>query len=169
MKRFILRLLITATMFLVAYNVYAPNIQKRLYDQRNSSLLSQFIVKQRLIERVECLAKVFRIVESSNRYHVKGQNGEYGAYQFGRDTWSYYCRMFFGMVLDITSPANQDLVAKAKIAHLIQKGYTNAQIAAIWNCGSSDYEGKVGVNSGGVKYDVPAYVKKFLRLVEKNK
>lgn len=169
MKRVILKGVVLLLLSMIVYGVYAPNLRDEFKAKRDNFLLTQFLEKQKLEIRITRLTSVFKIVESSNRYHVIGQNGEYGAYQFSEDTWAYYCRVFFGRILDITTPSNQDLVARAKIEHLIKKGYSDAQIASIWNCGSSNWEGKVGVNSAGVKYDVPAYVNKFLKLLDKKK
>ena len=56
----------------------------------------------------------------------------------------------------------QDLIAKIRIQELYDNGYNVHQIAAIWNCGSSNYKGKTGINQFGIKYDVPKYVNKIV-------
>lgn len=116
--------------------------------------------------RVKSLLHAFLIAESGGDYSAPGLSGEYGGYQFLPDTWRMYCKKLIGRVLDITIPANQDLVARKKLERLIHAGYSDKQIAAIWNCGSSNYENRRGINKYGVYYDVPAYVEKVTKLAD---
>jgi muramidase (phage lysozyme) len=90
-------------------------------------------VKLLFEQRVDRIMAALKAVESSNRYHVHGQSGEYGAYQFMPKTWERFCKYYFGEILDITDPANQDAVARERIKDLIFKGYSDEQIANIWN------------------------------------
>lgn len=154
MKKLIF-LLLGVTLFL---NGYAPN-----YD------VGYKVYQHQVIEykvRVSSLLYAFKIGESGGNYHIKGLSGEYGAYQYLPDTWKMWCRRTVGKILDITVPENQDLVTRIKIERLIAAGYNNEQIASIWNCGSSKYENRRGVNKYGVYYDVPAYVEKIIKLTK---
>lgn len=116
--------------------------------------------------RINGLLHAFKIAESNGNYRAVGLSGEYGAYQFLPDTWKMYCRKTIGQNLDILIPANQDKIARHKVLQLIQAGYTDEEIASIWNCGSSRYKNRVGINKYGVKYDVPAYVVKIIKLAK---
>ena len=122
-------------------------------------------VAERLrVERIEKLLATIRKVESDGRYHIRGGSGEYGAYQFQRATWRFYCYLYEGKVLDIRIPENQDKIARMKVSDMVQNGYTDMQVAATWNSGISEgWEGRVGVNRWGVKFDTPGYVRKFMR------
>ena len=129
----------------------------------------QFQQEQLRKERIETLLYVIRMIESNNRYHVWGSSGEYGAYQFMPQTWHFYCSMFVGEYLDIRDAENQDLIARTKISYYVDQGYNDKEIAAIWNSGSAKgWENKIGVNSHGIHYNVPAYVCYFVSLVKEH-
>jgi len=113
--------------------------------------------------RVQRIMKTIRLVESRGNYAAVGGSGEYGAYQFTAKTWSALCNKFFNKQLDITLHLHQDLVAKAWVESLIDKDYTNMQIASIWNSGRPQWVGVKGVNWLGVPYDVERYVYTFLK------
>lgn len=121
------------------------------------------IRQERIISR---LMYTFRIIESGDDYTKRGLSGEYGAYQFLPSTWTLYCLEFYGKELDIRVDENQDRVAYLKLKKLLDNGFTEDQIASFWNCGSPEWEGKVGVNKHGVAYDVPSYVEKFKQIIE---
>ena len=122
-------------------------------------------MKQKTPKKHNNLLSVFRIIESNNNYSAVGSSGEYGAYQFMPLMWIAFSTMFFGVVLDITEPANQDKVAKAKVLKLIAQGLTDTQIAAFWNSGKvHDWETLQGVNRFGVPFNVAEYVNRFLRI-----
>ncbi len=53
---------------------------------------------------------------------------------------------------------NQNFVAYQTVKEWKDQGLTPDQILSKWNSGGTNYQGKVGTNSLGVKYDVPAYV-----------
>lgn len=97
----------------------------------------------------------------SSPYTAKGGSGEYGAYQYTAPTWGTDSQKYLGqnIPLESATPAQQDEVAYKKIQDLGKQGYKPAQIASIWNSGKPDPTGNVGVNSSGVKYDTPSYVK----------
>jgi hypothetical protein len=116
------------------------------------------------------VASAIKQVESGGNYNAKGGSGEVGAYQFMPGTWEnlvvQYAR---ANNIDLMSnpitmtPENQDMIAKWSIQQMLNDGYTPQQVAAKWNSGSATgWEAKVGTNSKGVKYNVPAYVNKVM-------
>lgn len=109
------------------------------------------------------LAKALRSVETKGQkdpYTAKGASGEFGAYQYTKDTWAADSKAFLGkdVPLEQADKVTQNEVAYKKILSLKKQGYNPGQIASIWNSGSPEWEGKVGVNKYNVKYDVPKYV-----------
>lgn len=145
--------------------MYAPeNPYLEVYIQAHINRMEELRLKE---QRIHNILLTLRTVESGNNYAALGGSGEYGAYQYTPSTWKYYCMMFFGEYLDIKVPENQDKVSAAKVQLLIDKGYTDQQIAAVWNCGRpDDWEGRIGINSHGVPYNVPRYVQKFMSTME---
>jgi len=118
----------------------------------------------------EQVANAIKQIESGGNYSARGASGEYGAYQFMPGTWQSWSRELQQATGEVPSatPENQDNVAKFKIQQWLNQGLTPQQIAAKWNSGSEvGWEDKVGTNSMGVKYDVPAYVKKFTNALGK--
>lgn len=107
------------------------------------------------------ICKAIKQIESRGNYTAVGGSQEYGAYQFTPATWTRLCQRFMDEELDIRITTNQDLIAYLSINRLVGKGYTAKQIASIWNSGSSKWNGKIGINKYGVKYNVPKYVNKF--------
>lgn len=105
------------------------------------------------------LAKAIGQSESGGKYDAKGKSGEYGAYQFTKPTWTAWATKFLGDGNAEMTPENQDKVAYSQIKEWGSQGYKPAQIASLWNSGKPDWEGNVGTNKFGVKYDTPAYVK----------
>lgn len=102
-------------------------------------------------------------VESQGNYEAKGKSGETGAYQYTAPTWQAWAGKYLGDPnADVADPANQNKVAYAHISELKQKGYNPEQIVSLWNSGKSEATGNVGVNSSGVAYDTPTYVKNVL-------
>ena len=114
------------------------------------------------------IANAIKQVESGGNYNASGASGENGAYQFMPSTWESWSREYAREALGVDTPlsmskSNQDFVAEFKIQQWLDQGLTPQQIAAKWNSGSEvGWENKVGVNSKGVKCDVPGYVKKVL-------
>jgi hypothetical protein len=108
------------------------------------------------------LMQALREHESGGNYEAKGASGEYGAFQFMPATWKNLSKKYLGQENAEMTKANQNQVAYKYIFDLKNQGYTPAQVASIWNSGSPDWEGKVGVNKAGVKYDTPSYVRNVL-------
>lgn len=107
---------------------------------------------------ITALAKAIGKSESGGNYTAKGKSGEYGAYQFTKPTWTTWAGKFLGDPNAEMTPENQDKVAYSQIKEWGSQGYKPAQIASLWNSGKPDWEGNVGTNKFGVKYDTPAYV-----------
>lgn len=105
------------------------------------------------------LTRSIRQVETGGDYNASGKSGERGAYQWMPGN---YEAMAKEAGLDPTdfSPVNQDKAAYHRVKSLLDQGYTQSQVASLWNSGSPDWQGKVGVNKEGIAYDVPAYVEK---------
>lgn len=156
MKRLILLILL-----LVTGVCYAPNLNIKAKELREFSLTFTRSFNQ----RVYFVVSAIRSIESGGNYQALGMNGEYGAYQYQLETWNSLCILLVGKVLDISIPENQDKVSKLRVERLIRLGYSDAQIASIWNCGHSSWEGRQGYNSTGVYYDVPGYVKKVTKYI----
>lgn len=113
------------------------------------------------------IANAIKQVESGGNYDSKGGSGENGAYQFMPSTWASWSKEYAAEVLGKSignmkmTPENQDAVAKWKIQQWLNQGLNAEQIAAKWNSGSeTGWENKIGTNSKGVAYNVPAYVSK---------
>lgn len=109
------------------------------------------------------LAKAIRTTETKGAkdpFTAKGASGEYGAYQYTDATWNADAKKYLGTAVPLTSATKeqQNEVAYKKLSDLKAAGNNVGQIASIWNSGSPKWEGKVGVNKSGVKYDVPQYV-----------
>lgn len=103
--------------------------------------------------------------DDPNAYSQPGASGEYGRYQFTEPTWRGYAKEILGDEnADITSKENQNKVAYGKIKQWKEAGYNPAQIASMWNAGSSKpnayKENHRGVNKYGVQYDTPAYAQR---------
>jgi Transglycosylase-like domain len=106
------------------------------------------------------LAKAIRQTESGGDFNAKGASGESGAYQWTPATWQSHASQILGNANAPMTPANQNAVAYGVIKSWKDAGLNAAQIAAKWNSGSADgWENKIGVNSKGVPYNVPQYVK----------
>lgn len=102
---------------------------------------------------------------------VKGKTGEMASiFQFTPATWKAVSKQVYGQDVPLT-PDTETHAMEQVIAEKLKK-YTPEQIASMHNAGAGEpdaYTGKfsdgspsVGINKEyGVKYDVPAYVKKF--------
>lgn len=113
---------------------------------------------QQLDPQAVAMAKAIRQHESGNR-PVSGASGEGGRYQFMPDTWKSGAQKYLGDPNAPMTLENENKVAYSKIKEWKDAGYNPAQIASMWNSGSPNWEGKVGINKYGVKYDTPSYVK----------
>lgn len=118
--------------------------------------------------QVVALAKAIRDTETGNR-PVSGASGEFGRYQFMPGTWHAGASQYLGDANAPQTLENENKVAYEKIKHWKDQGYNPGQIASLWNSGSPNFEGKVGVNKMGVKYDVPGYVQKVYGNYQKYK
>lgn len=112
------------------------------------------------------IARAIKSVESGGNYEAKGVNGEIGAYQIMPENWSEWSAEYaraigLGEQTLLPTPKNQDAVAKFKIQQLLNKGFSPSEIASIWNSGSPNPEGKIGVNKKGIPFNVPLYVERF--------
>lgn len=107
------------------------------------------------------LAKSIMHVESGGNFNAKGASGESGAAQWRPATWKDHAKEILGDPDSPMTPENQKAVLYSIIKKDKDAGLNPAQIAAKWNSGSpKNWEQKTGVNSMGVEYDVPSYVKK---------
>ena len=109
------------------------------------------------------LAKAIRETETRGQadpYTAKGSSGEFGAYQYTKGTWDKDAQQFLGRAvpLEQADKLTQNEVAYKKLESLKKQGYNPGQIASIWNSGKPEWEGNIGVNKHGVKYNVPQYV-----------
>lgn len=150
--------LILLFLTIISREVQAPSIP--IKTQEEIALHKEYYIK--LENKIELILQTIRWIESRGNYHIVGKSKEYGAYQFSPTTWKRHCHVFFGKELNIKDPANQDAVARMKVEKLLAKGYDIEQIASIWNSGRIDYEGRIGINKYGVKYNVPKYVNTFM-------
>lgn len=105
------------------------------------------------------LTKAIRQIETGNR-PVSGGSGEFGRYQFMPGTWQSWAGKWLGNPNAEHSLENENKVAYYQIKSWKNQGYNPGQIASLWNSGSPQWQGKVGVNSAGVPYNVPNYVNK---------
>jgi len=97
-------------------------------------------------------------------YTQKGDSGEFGRYQFMPDTYKAYAKKYLGDGNAEPTIENQNKIAYAFVKEKKEKGFNPAQIASMWNAGEGRpdayKENHKGVNSKGVAYDTPAYVKR---------
>ncbi len=116
--------------------------------------------------RSEIITSAIKEKESGGNYTVRGKSGEIGAYQFMPSTWKNTSLKYLGKEVEPT-PENQDLIAKLSIEDLISQGYSDKEIALIWNGGTPTI--KKGVNKYGVPYDTEKYANELLALIENRK
>lgn len=145
--------------------LYAPEVSVTFSNRHR--LWENIVVLQEQQEKstqIYKLMQVIRTLESGGNYHAIGASGEYGAYQYMPNTWRYYCLRYFGKTLDIKIESNQDIITEYKIRELLEMGYSVEQLASFWNSGRPEWEGRVGINSYGVAFNVPQYVQTFKSL-----
>jgi len=122
-----------------------------------------------LDQSVVNLAKAIRQHETGNR-QVAGASGELSSrYQFLPSTWKGWAKRYLGSSNAPLSLENENKVSYMRIKEWKDQGYNPAQIASMWNSGSPNWEGKVGINKSGVKYDVPKYVNNVFSLYKQYK
>ena len=147
--------IVAGVVLLFSTKVYAPH---NIYRDSNIEIYLEDCEKK---QRIDLILKTIKWIETNNNYTLIGKSGEYGAYQFTKTTWNHYCNLFFNKNLDIKIKENQDKIALLKVTSLVNKGYSNKQIASIWNSGSANWNNKIGINKKGVRYNTPHYVSKF--------
>lgn len=120
---------------------------------------NQFIAKDGtpLDPTAATLTRSIRQVETQGNYTATGASGEKGAYQWMPGHYESMAKQY-GINPTDFSPEAQDKTAYSWVKDQLSKGHTQSEIASMWNSGSPTAKDKVGVNSKGVKYDVPAYV-----------
>jgi hypothetical protein len=127
---------------------------------------------QQLDQDAVRLAKSIRYTESRDREDAKGGSGEAGLYQWMPETWKATTNKY-GLDPADFSRENQNKAAYMQIKELKDQGVPPDRIAAFWNMGGKalthGYEGNVGVNKHGVKYDTPAYVRSVQQAYERLK
>jgi hypothetical protein len=119
----------------------------------------------------EQIVKAIKQVESSGGVNTIGKSGEKGALQYTDTTWKEYSDKYAkakGLKAIERTPSTEEEVAKWKVASWQEQGMDVDQIASMWNHGTPNYKGVVGVNDYGVKYDTPAYVEKVLSTLEES-
>lgn len=97
-----------------------------------------------------------------------GGSGEMKSiFQFTPATWKNYAKAVKGDENLPLTNENEAEVVHGKVMEWLGKGYTEKQIASMWNAGTGRpnayKENWKGVNKHGVKYDTPAYVDKFTK------
>jgi len=106
------------------------------------------------------LAKAIRQVETGNN-PKQGASGELPSrYQYMPETWKATAAKYLGDANAPLTLENENKATYLKIKAWKDAGYKPDQIASMWNSGKPDWQGNVGVNSAGVKFDTPNYVKK---------
>lgn len=100
----------------------------------------------------------------------KGGSGEWGDYQYTKATWDADTKKYgLNYQFGTATREQQNEVAYKKFSDLKKQGYTPAQIASIHNSGKPEWQGNVGVNKFGVKYDTPKYVDSVMKAYEEIK
>ena len=147
-------------------NTLAPVLNKEYRNNRFEQIVKIIEEEIAFNKRVDLLLQTIKIIESGGNYNIKGKSSEYGAYQFTSATYRMYSYLYFKKLLPMT-PENQDKIARKKVENLVKAGFTDSEIASFWNSGSPKWEGKIGINKYGVKYNVPKYVEKFNKTIKK--
>jgi hypothetical protein len=157
-----MRVFVIILLMFLHINLFAP--EHYFADERREQVFFNIINEFEKEQRAIRLMRAMSIVESGGDYSVRGESGEYGRYQFTRQTWSALCKEYYGEVKPMHA-YHQEVVASRVVHELIDKGYSDAEIASIWNCGKPDWNGRIGVNRVGVKYDVPNHVMKVVKVL----
>jgi len=129
---------------------------------------------EQLDQNVVAMMRALREHESGNKAVLPQEKGIGGAsiYQYTTSTWKGVAEKYLGDANAPLNRANENKATYYRIKDWKDKGFKPAQIASMWNAGENEpdaYTGKfsngkpsVGVNSYGVKYDVPAHAKSVL-------
>lgn len=114
-------------------------------------------------EYIETVIKTFSYQETRCNPHKIGGSGEFGEFQIMPATWKGFCRIYAKKWIAPTRKAQKEMLYTV-ISDWVDKGFTLEQIAAKWNSGDhKNWKNKVGVNQFGVQYNVPRYVKEFVK------
>lgn len=110
------------------------------------------------------IALAIKKVETGGTFTAKGLSGERGSYQIMPSTWNALAKKHLGTTTKMTAELEEEVVLK-EINSLLEKGYTPAQIALIWNAGHAGKCSK-GTNKYGTPYDSCKYVQKVMNQLE---
>lgn len=116
--------------------------------------------------QAKALAQAIREAEGfKGDPNIKGESGEWGAYQWTPATWDAYSKEAgVNAVFGTATLEQQNEVAYKKIKQWKDAGYNPGQIASMWNAGvgkpNAYLEGHKGVNKFGVEYDTPDYAER---------
>lgn len=99
----------------------------------------------------------------SGSYSASGDDStSTGRYQIQNSNWKPWAKEYLGDENAPMTEENQNKLAYTRVKSLLDKGYTQSQVASIWNHGSPDYKGVVGdkkyPDGKVIHYDVPSYV-----------
>jgi len=134
---------------------------------------------EQLDQNVVAMMKALAQHESGNKAVLPQEKGIGGAsiYQYTTSTWKAAAKKFLGDENAPLNRANENKATYFRIKEWKDKGFKPAQIASMWNAGEGEpnaYTGKfssgspaVGVNSYGVKYNVPAHAKSVVAKFQK--
>jgi hypothetical protein len=110
--------------------------------------------------RAHALAESIREVETRGNCEARGTSGERGCFQFMPGTWKMWSKDVLGYVGVMTDNTEYYVVLR-KIQGWIDAGYSDAQIARMWNQGHVG-QCSAGVNKYGARYDSCAYMRLVL-------
>lgn len=102
---------------------------------------------------------------------VKGQSGEMASvYQYTPETWVSVAAKYLGDSKAELNLENETKASYLRIKDWLDKGFKPAQIASMWNAGEGEPDAwtgffrngntSIGINSHGIKFNVPVYVKR---------
>ena len=112
--------------------------------------------------RAQEVARAIKLTEThgvDNCHNLDGRSKERGCYQYVESTWRLYSKEVLGYVAPRTE-VNEEYVAVLKVHKWLLQGYTEKEVALMWNGGNTTV--KQGVNKYGVPYDTGAYARKVL-------
>lgn len=102
-------------------------------------------------------------VETGGNHNARGKSGEKGKLQYLESTFILWSKEVTGRVLPFNE-TNEEYIALKMIDKWISYGYTDRQIAWIWNSGRAD-TCISGVNRHNVQYDSCSYADKVLAIL----
>lgn len=126
----------------------------------------------KIASRVKALA----YTENNGKPDIKnpkaGKTGEMKSiFQFTPDTWKLYAKQTSGDENLPMTAENEAQVVYHKIGDWMNQGYSDEQIASMWNAGEQRPDAYKqnfkGINKKyGIAYDTPAYAEKFTKYVK---